>query len=168
MSSERLPPLVDIALRGSRSLAVLGAAAYLAAIVAVWFSGLSWLACLPLMTVLFAFGAWWIVVHGLRLAAFSIRRIVWQPEGECILVDRRGRTSSGSIQSGVFVSHFLAAVCVRVGRRTRTVVIARDAVDADTFRRLRMRLNISPPAAHPSFLRRRLDFLRAHARREKA
>jgi hypothetical protein len=126
------------------------------------------LTCIPLTAVLVAFGVWWIVVHGLRLTAFSIRRIVWQPEGECILVDRRGRTSSGHVLAGAFVSPFLASVSVRIGRRRRAVVIARDAVDADAFRRLRMRLNISPPAARPSLLRKGLDFLRSRAKREEA
>ncbi|HEX5313840.1 MAG TPA: protein YgfX [Gammaproteobacteria bacterium] len=154
MSFERSPPLVDLPLGASRSLAALCALAHALAIAASWASGLPRIAAAALTIALAAHGLWWIASQGLRILPSSLRRFVWQPDGECILVQRRSRNWSGRVLPGHLASSALTVIRVGAGRERRVIVVARDAVDAEAFRRLRVRLNLAPPPVRPPLLRR--------------
>ncbi|MGH8224988.1 MAG: protein YgfX [Gammaproteobacteria bacterium] len=162
MSSARLPPAIDITPGRSFMLALACATAYAAAITAVLLSGLPWLARIGFAVCLAVFAAWWIATRALGFGARAIRRFVWQPEGECEWQDRRGRYRSGAPVPGVLVTPLLVVLRLRCGRmRARTLCIARDAVAEEDFRRLRMRLIVSPPVSPPSPARRLFAALRA-------
>lgn len=148
MSFARLPPLIDLALRPSRVLTGLLAGFYGAAIIAALANGLPVVVRVLLALILGIVGGLWILSHAVRRSSSSVVRFVWQPEGECVLIDRRGRTFSGRIEPGAWVSPLLLVLQIRISAwRRRALVVAYDAVDPTSFRRLRMRLRISPPSS---------------------
>ncbi len=148
MLFERLPPLIDLALRPSRMLTGLLAGFYGAAIIAALANGLPLIVRVLLALVLGGVGGFWILSHAVRYSSSSVERFVWHPEGECVLIDRRGRTFSGRIEPGAWVSPGLVVLQIRGSTwRRRALVVAYDAVDPTAFRRLRMRLRISPPSS---------------------
>lgn len=162
MSSERLPPAIDIAPGRSPVLAFVCACAYTAAIAAILLSGLPLAARIGLAFCLAVFAVWWIATRALCLGSGAVRRFVWQPEGECEWQDRRERYRSGEVAPGVLVTPALVILCLHSGRlRTRTLCIAREAVDDEDFRRLRMRLTVSPPVPPSSLAGRFFAVLRA-------
>lgn len=162
MSSTRLPPAVDISPGRSPALALGCAAAYGAATAAVIASGLPWPARIGFAGCLAVVAGWWIATRALGLGAGAVRRFVWQPEGECEWQDRRGRYRSGRMAPGVLVTPVLVILRLREGRfRARTMCVAADAVAAEDFRRLRMRLLVSPPDSPPSIPARVFARLRA-------
>lgn len=160
MSSERLPPVLDLPLGPSRSLAALATLAYAAAAAALTLSGLPLAAKAAGLSALFALWGWSLAVHCLRLAPFSVRRVVLDPEGGCILADRRGRMRDGELLPGAWVGTRLVALNVRLQRRRppRALALAADAVPADAFRKLRVRLRVSPPSESPRLAARLKSF----------
>lgn len=159
MSSERLPPVIDLAIRPSPALACLCAAAHVLAIAAVVLSGLVWPARALLIFALLSFAAWWIVARALALAPDSILRLVWRADGECEWRQRSGQWHRGSLMPGVLVHPALVVIRLRAGRRSRTLCLARDSVDAEALRRLRTRLRVSPPPLRPRLARRLAGWL---------
>lgn len=147
MSWQRSPPTLDLALAGSAWLAAAAAGAYALAVAAVLASGIPWPAKACASAALVAFGAWWIAARGLRLAPWSICRLVWYPEGDCVLVRRDGATAEGQVVAGDAFAGVLATVQVRIGRRRHTLAVTRAATDAEGFRRLCVRLTVAPPGA---------------------
>ena len=157
MSSERSAPVVDLALGASRFLCLTVGGVGLLAMASVFASGPAlWLRCLIALAIAVG-GAYWLVVEGLRRVPHAIVRLVLMDEDESMVVERAGRMLSVRIIRVSVIAASLAVVTLRTGRRrTRTLCIARDAVDTDGFRRLRMRLNISPPLVRQAGLRARL------------
>ncbi len=157
MSSERSAPIVDLTLGASRLLCLTVAGVGLLATASVFASGLAfWLRCLIALVIAIS-GTYWLVVEGLRRVSHTIVRLVLMDDDEAMVVERAGQMRSVRITRVAVIAASLAVVTLRTGRwRTRTLCIARDAVDTDGFRRLRMRLNISPPLVRPAGLRARL------------
>lgn len=156
MSSDRLVPIVDLKLGASRTLSMSVTAVTVLAVIAVFESGLPvWLKCL-LDALIVAGAVRWLFVEGLRQASSSIVRLVLMDEEECMLVERAGAQRSMRVVHAAVITSSLAFVTLRFGRwRTRTLCIAVDAVDDDSFRRLRTRLSVSSPASGWAGLRRR-------------
>lgn len=98
--------------------------------------------CLAAGAVLAA-GIRWLYVEGLRRAPSAVVRLVLLEDDESMVVERRGRQRGVRVIRAVVVSSSLALVTLRAGRwRARTLCIAGDAVAADAFRRLRVRLDL--------------------------
>lgn len=156
MSSERSPPVLDLSLGPSRSLALLTTLVDAGAIAALAIGGLPPAVKAAGIAAVFALWAWSVSVHCLRLAPFSVCRVVLDPEGGCVLVDRRGRTRDGELLPGAWIGMRLVALRVRLrrGRPARALALAADAVPADDFRRLRVSLRVSPPVAEPGLAAR--------------
>ncbi len=155
MSSGRLPPAIDLFIGASRSLACLCAAAYAGAVAAVVLSGIVWPIRVVLILVLLGFALWWTAGRALLLAPDSIVRLVWRSDGECEWLERRGQWCHGTIEPGTLVLPVLVVLRLRgAGRRPRTVCVARDGVEREALRRLRVRLGISPPLGPPALTRR--------------
>jgi len=116
----------------------------LLSVTAVFASGWPlWLKSLVALAVVSG-GARWVYTEGLRLAPRSILRLVLLDEAESMVVERNGTQRSVRALHGVVIGASLAIVTLRCGRwRTRTICLFGDAMDADAFRRLRIRLNVS-------------------------
>lgn len=144
MSSERSAPVVDLALGASRALCLCVTAVTLLAGTAVFASGLSvWFKCL-VVAVIVAGALRWLLVEGLRRTPHAVVRLVLMDEEECMLVEHAGAMRSVCLTHAAVITASLAVATLRTGRwRTRTLCIARDAADAEEFRRLRMRLNVA-------------------------
>jgi hypothetical protein len=155
MSFERSAPIVDLALGASRVLCWTVAGVGLLATASVFASGLAfWLRCLIALVIAIG-GTYWLTVEGLRRVSHAIVRLVLMDDDEAMVVERAGQMRSVRMIRVSVIAASLTVVTLRTGRRrTRTLCIARDAVDTDGFRRLRMRLNISPPLARRAGLRR--------------
>jgi hypothetical protein len=155
MSSERSAPIVDLTLGASRLLCVTVMGVGLLATASVFASGLAfWLRCLIALVIAVS-GVYWLAVEGLRRISHAIVRLVLMDDDEAMVVERAGQMRSVRMIRVSVIAASLAVVTLRTGRRrTRTLCIARDAVDTDGFRRLRMRLNISPPLVRQTGLRR--------------
>ena len=148
MSSERSVPVLDLSPGASPVLSLLVGSASILAATAVLSSGLpAWATVLPACAVLLA-GTRWIVVEGTRMAGRSIIRLVLLDAEESMVVERTGRQRSVRLVHGTVIGSSLVVIGLRPGRwQTRTVCIGRDALDRETFRRLRVRLNVSSRAA---------------------
>lgn len=154
MSSDRSVPVVDLMLGASRTLSLGVTIVTLLAGAAVFASGLAiWLKCL-VVSIIVAGALRWLAVEGLRRATHSVVRLVLMDEEECMVVERGGAQCGVRVVYAAVIASTFAVVTVRSGRwLTRTMCIARDAVDGDAFRRLRMRLNVAPPAGKKATLR---------------
>ncbi|MDN5865037.1 MAG: hypothetical protein L0I62_07455 [Gammaproteobacteria bacterium] len=155
MSSERLPPSIDLSFGRSQLLGILIAAGYSLAIAAVICSGLGRWLTVAVIAVLLAHAAWLVCTRAIMVGASAVVRFVWQAEGGCEFQTRDGRFHTARITPGMLVTPVLTIVRLRSGRwRWRTLCIVRDAVSAETFRRLRVRLRLSSPANPPALLKR--------------
>ncbi len=114
---------------------------------------------LPLLLAL-ALSLWHALRHyAWRSAPGAISRLNLSSDGGLTLTRRDGRTVSGSLPAGGFVSCPLIVLHLPGARRWRAiaVVIPADAVDPDQHRRLRVWLNWRLPAAGPGQSGRRAD-----------
>lgn len=165
MSSGRLPPTIDLIFGPSPTLALILATGHLLAITAALLCGLAvWLKIVIAM--LLAMNALWLIcTRALVMGPKAISRFVWQSDGDCEWQTRDGRFHHSELVPGMLIVPTLVVVRLRCGRwRCRTFCMTRDAVNREVFRRLRMRLNLSPPLAGPSLWKRLLS--RAVARRK--
>lgn len=80
-------------------------------------------------------------LHGLRRARRSVVRLVWDGHGRWRLLQRDGALLDVSLEHGAYVHPELLILPFRTrsGER-RSVLVVPDMVDADTLRRLRIRL----------------------------
>jgi len=77
----------------------------------------------------------------------AVTRLVWPAEDEWQLATRGGQQDSGVLLPGAYVHPWLVILPFRTGRRRRSVPILPDMLDADSFRRLRVRLGLHSSAA---------------------
>ncbi|MGE0080618.1 MAG: protein YgfX [Thiohalomonadaceae bacterium] len=87
----------------------------------------------------------------MHLGARRITAAMWRPEGDWHLTSADGMSGEATLAPECYVSPY--AVVLRfqgTAGRVRTLVILADALDADTLRRLRVRLRITAaPVAPP-------------------
>lgn len=135
---------------------------------AVYFSGMDGLIKAILMSGILVSGGFWVTAKGVLIMPFSTVRAVFMQDEECILVDRRGRTRSCVMQEGLNLGNHVALITLRDrGRRRSVLCLATDGVDPASFRRVRIRVRMSP-AQHsgwPVWLRRGAEIWR---RRKKS
>lgn len=155
MSSDRSVPVVDLTLGASRVLSLWVTVVTLLASAAVFASGLPvWLKCL-IVTIIMAGTGRWLFAEGLRRVPHSVVRLVLMDEEECMVVERAGIQRSVRVVHAAVITSSLVVVTLRSsGWRVRTLCVARDAVESNGFRRLRMRLSVAPPARKQVGLRR--------------
>ena len=94
-----------------------------------------------------------IVLHALRRSRSAIVRLELRLDGGIRLHHRDGRQSHGIVNADSTVTPWLTVVGVKVPGRWRSihVVVLPDAIDAEDFRRLRVRLRWPlTPAAEPA------------------
>jgi hypothetical protein len=144
------------------------AVVYALAISAVLASGASWGVKSAAILCLTVLASWHIATRALLWSPSAVCRLVWQSEGECEWQLRNGRFRCGELLPGLLVTPTLVVFRVKSDRlRQRTFCIARDGVDDEAMRRLRVRLKVSPPPGPPSLLKRIGDLLAGRGRSER-
>ena len=143
MSSPRYATPLILEPRPSRGLLSLMLFAHGGAIAVVLaISEWSWL--LRLFLVMAVLAGLWFTLGGLswRRSSTCIRRLIWQAENQWRLELCNGEVLAARLQPSSFMYPWLVVLNLRVeGRRLpRSLVLARDSLDAATFRRLRVRL----------------------------
>lgn len=168
MSFGRSAPVVDLTLGASPAMSLLVAGVGLSAIGCVLFSGLAWwYKCIATAVIAFG-GIHWVFMEGLRRASRSVVRLVLVDEDESMVVERAGRMRSVQLTHAVIITASVAVITLRVGRwHTRTLCIAQDAVDGETFRRLRMRLGVASQTHKQTGLREKISVAFAGAGRKQ-
>lgn len=126
----------------SRMLTGVMVAAHASAAGLLWLLPLpGWLAVVSLP--IFA-GSLWITLRrdGLRSAMHAIIALELHPDCRCVVQTRRGEWHDAKLLPGSFVSPYLTVLNLRLdgSRWARHVVILPDAVDGESFRRLRVLL----------------------------
>jgi hypothetical protein len=86
----------------------------------------------------------------------AVTRLVWPAGDEWQLSSRGGQQDSGVLLPGAYVHPSLVILPFRTGRGRRSVPILPDMLDADSFRRLRVRLGLHAFDAPPGRDRRPL------------
>ena len=140
MSSHRDRPPLLLEPRFSRRLAAYVVLTHLAAGAAVLALPGAWR--LPVLAV----GAslvYQLYVQVLRRAPWSIRSVLWQPDGIWRITLVSGREREATLSPSTFVSVPLVVLNLRVRpMRYRALALFSDALDPDQHRRLRQRLRI--------------------------
>jgi toxin CptA len=87
-----------------------------------------------------------IVMHARRRSRSAVVRLEVRPDGAIRLQHRDGRQSDGVVHGDSIVTPWLTVIGVTVPGRWRStyVVVVPDAIDAEDFRRLRVRLRWPP------------------------
>ena len=86
-----------------------------------------------------------IALHGSRRAARAIVLVVWDRRGQWRLVRRDGRTLDVRLEHGAYAHPKLLVLPFRTRSGQRVpVLVAPDMADAESLRRLRMRLRCAP------------------------
>ena len=127
----------------SRVIAQLLFLVHAAAIAVVWLMPWPWGAGLALSGLVL--GAWLraLLLHVWRLAGSAVVRVVVRADGSWELGLRDGRAESARLLDSSFVHPWLVVLNFAVGRwRRRHVLLPADSVNADTLRRLRVRLRM--------------------------
>lgn len=85
-----------------------------------------------------------------HLGTRRIVAAVWRPEGEWHLTTADGKRITATLAPECYVSPYAVVLRFKdVAGRVRTLVLLPDALDADTLRRLRVRLRITAAEAMP-------------------
>lgn len=106
---------------------------------------------LPGLAAIAASGFHCLRADALRVSPEAIVEFQLREGGNCALLTRDGRTLAGRVQGSTYVSPGLIVVNVRLdlGRRRRSLVLARDSAAPEMLRELRVwlryRCNGSPP-----------------------
>ena len=81
-------------------------------------------------------------LHGLRIGGQAIAGLVWDAEGRWTLRTVDGQTLPARLTAGSYVSPYLVLLNFVTGRwwQRRTLVLLPDALDARSFRQLRVGL----------------------------
>ena len=127
---------LHLARRPSRWLAALLASSHLAAALALWLSALPGPVA-PLGSVLLILHLGWLWPRQVSLRhPAAIRRAVWQADGSWRLIRSDGQAETAGLLLPCYTSRWLAVLRFP----GRALVLPRDGLDADTWRRLRVRL----------------------------
>lgn len=88
--------------------------------------------------------AYQLYVHVLHRAPWSIRSVLWQPDGRWRIYLRSGQEREATLSPSTFVSVPLIVLNLRIGRiQHRSLTLFADALDPDQHRRLRQRLRLT-------------------------
>lgn len=144
MSSGNSYPRCAIDIRASRCLYLYSFVLISAAALAPWFVnipvGFALLLNVAVLPAAFVQFHW---------ARGELSRVAWQSDGRWMLVDRNGREhEEAHLLPGVFIGSRLLALrwrCVSCQRKFRVALLA-DNCDANAFRRLAVRLRLTPDA----------------------
>jgi toxin CptA len=133
----------------------IGRSLWLSAILLLSHAGALWL--LMLMPLL-----WWLAailtgalaysllcglsLHALRIGKQTIVELVWDTQGRWTLRSAGGQNIPARLSAGSYVSPYLVLLNFVTGRwwQRHTLVLLPDAVDAGSFRRLRVRMLSNP------------------------
>lgn len=133
----------------------IGRSLWLSAILLLSHAGTLWLLMLMplpwgLATVLTAALAYSLLrglyLHALRNGKQAIVELVWDTQGRWTLRSAEGQNIPARLSAGSYVSPYLVLLNFVTGRRwqRRTLVLLPDALDAGSFRRLRVRMLSNP------------------------
>jgi toxin CptA len=142
MSSNGSDSTLHIRLRPSRVLALVLLFMHGGAMAVMVPAGLS-----PWLTLLISAGIVTSLVHTLKAHALlrarnAVVQLVWDAEGEWTLLTAAGQSFKARLLPTTYLHPHVVILNFRRDHRwgSRAVVVLPDAVDADTFRRLRVRL----------------------------
>jgi len=127
-------------LRPSPVLAALLASVHALAAATLWFAPLSLAFALPGSLALLAHFAWTARRHAFHRGGGAVVELEFGSDGAVSAASPAGLIRVYRIAGSTFVSAQLVVLNLRpeAGRRARSVLIAPDSVDADSFRRLRV------------------------------
>ncbi len=141
MSSRRSATPLRIELRPSRQLATVLVAAHAGGLAVTLPLSWPWWGTSLLGMALAASLAWNLSRHALLSHPRAVWAITWRGEGDFELSRRDGTRTAARLAPDTYVHPRLVILCFRRGRWGRSpVVLCRDAVDQESFRRLRVRL----------------------------
>jgi len=152
MSLNRYASPLQFEIRSSARLNVLTYGIYAGAMAMTGVSNLYF--ALKILTVLILAGTMWLnlVRNGtwkapLFFKAYTqrFRRAVWMDDGNWVLFNADGDESGAQLRSGCFVHPLLTIINLRLVdapwySRHRVIILTADNIDAENFRRLRVRL----------------------------
>lgn len=146
MSRAARPPLRLRPLASSRLAAFL-VLVHGAVVVVAGLLPLSWVLRVALAVVALLSLAHALAVHVFRWLPWALVEAVWHPDGAWTLTLASGQELPARLLPSSYVSPALVVLNFRCGRwLLRSLVLARDALDADQHRRLRVRLRLAGQA----------------------
>ena len=80
--------------------------------------------------------------HGLLPDANTIVLMAWGSNNEWLVVTRDGREFSASLQKPIYLQAWIVILIFILNDQRRPIIILPDALDRDSFRRLRVRLQL--------------------------
>lgn len=141
MSSQRFAAPLRIKLRRSRLLTGFILTTHGGAVVLLLISLPIW-AGLLLSTGVIASLVLTLNRHVLMRGPQAFTELNWDSEGNWTLIDLDGKTHRARLLGSTYVYVSLVILNFEVNRRNRSVILLPDAIDKETLRRLRVRLNI--------------------------
>ncbi len=144
MSSTGYATPLNLELRPSWRLGAFLAVSHVGAAAALLLTSLPWWAVIGLASVIAASMMRLVTRFALFTDPRAIDHLEWLTGGEWRLSSRDGTAFSGVLLPGTYLHPWLVVLAFRVGRSRRNVVILPDMLDSDTFRRLRVRLRLTP------------------------
>jgi toxin CptA len=103
-----------------------------------------WLALLLSVAVIASL-TYTLTTHALLVSRRAIVQLIWDAEGKWTLLTLKGERLTAQLQPTTYLHPHLVILNFRLGKlwERRAVVLLPDSVDADTFRRLRVRLALT-------------------------
>jgi len=144
MSSNESWPALVVQPEPSRFLAGLLVFVHLAALLSLVAMGFPWWVSTPGGLVL-AFN----LIRTLRRTVIfrggrAVRGARWNPDGSWVVWDREGRVHKATLGAGSMATRLVSVLNFKhTGFRTHSLVLLRDALDAETMRRLVARFRLS-------------------------
>ncbi len=139
-------PAIAFDYRPSRRLMLAVVLVCILAMLALWLSGLPWWGKLGLIPAAVAYA----VATWLRMNRNAPGRVAWQAEGHWNLLDAQQRTRAVELESAVVRGNWIFLNFRRRNSEPVRIVLGPDNCEADTRRRLRVRLAAQTDVAQPS------------------
>lgn len=134
-------PTLNIRLSPSRNLFAALASIHLGSVACLLASDLPAMLAWPAAVAVLLLAARCIREHAAASAGRAIVHLAWDRGGRWRLIQRDGRVVDARLDQGTYVHPLLVALALRdADGRTRRVMVVSDRIDAQDFRRLRVRL----------------------------
>jgi len=85
--------------------------------------------------------------HGLLPGADTITCLMWDNNNDWLVITRSGKEYHASLQRPVYLQVRVVILNFKINKRRRPIIILPDMVDRESFRQLRVRLQLDQPNA---------------------
>jgi len=94
---------------------------------------------------LFSIGVWLISLHAIHASSKSVNKIVWDANDEWLLFFKDGSSTAVTLLGDSYIHPRLTVLRFKESEKflSRSVVLIKDNIHVDVFRRLRVRLKLS-------------------------